>query len=50
MIYIIILALIILFSVFCYYENNKLDLTEYNIIGENAEKSFKIVHLSDFHS
>lgn len=50
MIYFIILAVVILFLAFCYYENNKIDLTKYNIDSEKAEKSFKIVHLSDFHS
>lgn len=50
MIYVVILILIIMFLAFCYYENNKLDLTKYDIESENAVKDFKIVHLSDFHS
>lgn len=47
MIYLTIALIIVLFSLFCYYENNKLDLTEYEITS-NCE--LKIVHLSDFHS
>lgn len=50
MIWMIVLLFIALFVVFCYYENNKLDITEYNISSDTAKKSFRIVHLSDFHS
>lgn len=39
-----------LFLLFCYYENNKIDTTYYNIKSKDAGKSFKIAHLSDFHS
>lgn len=46
----IVILLIIVFIAFCYYQNNKLDITEYRIISKNAKKNFKIVHLSDFHS
>lgn len=43
----IIILIIILFAFFCYYQNNKIDFTQYNI---NASCDKKIVHLSDFHS
>ena len=50
----ILITMIILFMIaffcFCYYENNKLDKSYYSIKSENAEKSFKICHLSDLHS
>lgn len=50
MIFVLITALLILFFVFCYYENNKLDITSYDIKSKTAKKSFTIVQLSDFHS
>ena len=50
MIWFLITILLILFLFFCYYKNNKLDITTYTIESKNAEKSFKIAHLSDFHS
>ena len=44
------LAVVLLFA-FCFYQNNKLDITEYKIQSENITgKSIKIAHLSDFHS
>lgn len=49
----IFLAILILFALifgFCYYENNKIDVSYYNIKSKDATKNFKIVHLSDFHS
>ena len=50
MIFLAILILFALFFVFCYYENNKIDVSYYNIKSKDAIKNFKIVHLSDFHS
>lgn len=50
MLYFIIGVFICLFLIFCFYENNKLDLTYYSIKSESCTKNFKIVHLSDFHS
>lgn len=50
MIWFLITILLILFFIFCYYENNKLDITEYDIKSDKVIKSFKIAHLSDFHS
>lgn len=44
---VLFIALII---VFLYFQNNKIDITHYEINSKNAEKSFKIVHLSDLHS
>lgn len=49
MIYLVIFLAIVLFLLFCYYENNKIDTTYYNIKSKDAGKSFKIAHLSDFH-
>lgn len=50
MIYFLISFLIVLIAVFCYYENNKLDITEYSITNENIINELKIAHLSDMHS
>ena len=50
MIFLAILILFALFFGFCYYENNKIDVSYYNIKSKDATKNFKIVHLSDFHS
>ena len=50
MIYFLISILIVLIAVFCYYENNKLDITEYSITNENIINELKIAHLSDMHS
>ncbi len=45
-----IILIIILFALFCFYENNKLDITQYELESENTVENFKIVQLSDFHS
>ena len=50
MIYLVIFLAIVLFLLFCHYENNKIDTTYYNIKSKDAGKNFKIAHLSDFHS
>lgn len=50
MIYIIFSVLVILFILFCYYENNKIDITNYEINNNSATESIKIVQLSDLHS
>ncbi len=50
MIYVLIILFVALIITFCYYENNKIDLTEYNLTSENINKSVKIVQLSDIHS
>lgn len=49
MIIIAIIICVILFYVFCYYQNNKLDITKYSVENRSGG-SFKIVQLSDFHS
>ncbi len=41
---------LILIILFFYYQNNKIDETFYEIENESSDKSFRIVHLSDFHS
>ena len=46
---ILITALIILLILFCHYQNNKLDITQYHIDTTDSS-GFKVVHLSDFHS
>ncbi|MDE5984806.1 MAG: metallophosphoesterase [Eubacterium sp.] len=50
MIWIIIAIAVIMFLLFCYYQNNKIDITEYEINSDCVNKDIKIVHLSDFHS
>lgn len=50
MIYLIIILFICAFLCFCYYENNKIDLTKYEIRSKNVNNDIKIVHLSDLHS
>ncbi|MCM1285554.1 MAG: metallophosphoesterase [Acetobacter sp.] len=47
---IIILLVLILFLMFCYFQNNKIDITKYHIKSKSTDKSFKIAHLSDLHS
>ena len=51
MVYTIIAFLFfIAFIAFCYYQNNKIDITEYSIKNTVADNEFKIAHLSDLHS
>lgn len=50
MIILILLIFAALFCIFCYYQNNKLDITEYKIKSSDCSSDFRIVHLSDFHS
>ena len=50
MIYILIFILIVLIVLFCYYQNNKIDITEYSIETSKIENNIKIVQLSDMHS
>ena len=50
MIYLVISIIIVVFLIFCYYENNKIDTTYYTIESKDTDKNFKIAHLSDFHS
>lgn len=48
----LILAIIILsvFLLFCYYENNKIDLTKYTVESDKIINEATVVHLSDLHS
>lgn len=50
MILLVILTILIIFFAFCYFQNNKIDKTNYTIESENVKKDLKIIHLSDFHS
>lgn len=48
--FVIILLIFVIFAFFCYYENNKIDISEHNIKNHTTNNEMKIVHLSDFHS
>lgn len=50
MIVFLILILIAIIFAFCYLQNNKLDITEYQIASKEITSNLKAVHLSDFHS
>lgn len=50
MIYFVISAALILLFAFCYYQNNKIDITEHTVFSDKIKESVKIVHLSDLHS
>ncbi len=51
MIYIIIAVIItLILIVFCYYQNNTIDKTEYIIQSDKIEGGVTIAHLSDLHS
>lgn len=45
-----IAVFVLLFLIFCYYENNKIDITKYEINCNSVESDIKIVQLSDLHS
>lgn len=50
MIYILIAVLLVLFYIFCFYENNKLDITKHLFESNETDEEIKIVQLSDLHS
>ena len=50
MIYFFIALAAILIAVFLYYQNNKIDITNYSIKHNSINGGIKIVHLSDMHS
>ena len=50
MIYFVISAVLVLILAFCYYQNNKIDVTEHTVFSDKIKESVKIVHLSDLHS
>lgn len=50
MIYVIIPLTIAFIILFCYYQNNKIDVTEYKIESSEIKSNLKIAQLSDMHS
>ncbi|MBQ9532049.1 MAG: metallophosphoesterase [Eubacterium sp.] len=48
--YLIAIILLILISLFLYFQNNKIDITKYSIKSEKVNNSIIIAHLSDMHS
>lgn len=50
MIYMFISAVMALIIIFCYYQNNKIDITEYRIESDKIKSSITIAQLSDMHS
>ena len=48
--YLIASILLILISLFLYFQNNKIDITKYSIKSEKVNNSIIIAHLSDMHS
>lgn len=50
MTFVLLAIILIIIIAFCYYQNNKLDITEHKIISDTAKNDFRIIHLSDFHS
>lgn len=51
MIYILIaIVLIVLFGIFCYFQNNTIDKTEYIILSDKIKGSVSVAQLSDLHS
>lgn len=47
--FIILFALFLIFT-FCYYQNNKIDLTKYTVKSKDIVNDIIVVHLSDLHS
>ena len=43
-------AFLALIGVFLYYQNNKIDITDYDINADSIKDEIKIIHLSDLHS
>ena len=50
MIYFVIAVLLILFTAFCFYQNNKIDITRYTVSNSTVNNELVLVHLSDVHS
>ena len=50
MIYFVISVVLILIFAFCYYQNNKIDVTEHTVFSNKIKGNVKVVHLSDLHS
>ena len=50
MLYFFIALAVVLIAAFLYYQNNKIDITKYNIKNDGINGRITIVHLSDLHS
>ena len=50
MIYVFLTIAVLIIAIFLYYQNYKLDITNYKITSADIENTLKIVHLSDLHS
>ena len=49
-VYAAVAALAAFFILFCYFQNNTIDITEHIITSKNIHDSIKLVQLSDLHS
>lgn len=47
---VIVIILLVLLGVFCYFQNNTIDKTEYIILSDEIKGAVKLVQLSDLHS
>lgn len=47
---VIVIILLVLLGVFCYFQNNTIDKTEYIILSDEIKGAVKLVQLSDMHS
>ena len=50
MIYVFLTIAVLIIAIFLYYQNYKLDITNYKITSADIVNTLKIVHLSDLHS
>ena len=48
--YVFLTIAVLIIAIFLYYQNYKLDITNYKITSADIENTLKIVHLSDLHS
>ncbi|MBR2277996.1 MAG: metallophosphoesterase [Eubacterium sp.] len=48
--YVFLTIAVLIIAIFLYYQNYKLDITNYKITSTDIENTLKIVHLSDLHS
>ncbi len=48
--YVFLTIAVLIIAIFLYYQNYKLDITNYKITSAEIENTLKIVHLSDLHS
>lgn len=47
---VIVIIFLVLLGVFCYFQNNTIDKTEYSILSDEIKGAVKLVQLSDMHS